>query len=55
MSNDDQEERVDRITAKTLLRLPSFVVSGVKYHAAGRFYVPKPLYSTIRVLMPGTN
>lgn len=49
MKNRDREERADRITARNLLRLPSYVANGVKYHAAGRIYIPKPFYSSLRV------
>jgi MoaA/NifB/PqqE/SkfB family radical SAM enzyme len=37
------------LTAGNLTRLPQYVVSGLKYHLAGRIYTPKPLYATLRV------
>jgi len=32
-----------------MLKVPSYFISGVKYHAAGRIYTPKPLYGTLHV------
>jgi len=49
MKDEGREDSADRITAGTLLKLPSYVASGIKYHAAGRLYTPKPLYSSLRV------
>ena len=49
MKNGDRAGRADQITAGNLLKLPSYVASGIKYHAAGRLYTPKPLYSSLRV------
>ena len=49
MKDEDREGRADQVTAGNLLKLPSYVASGIKYHAAGRLYTPKPLYSSLRV------
>jgi len=49
VKNGDRAGRADQITAGNLLKLPSYVASGIKYHAAGRLYTPKPLYSSLRV------
>ena len=38
-----------QLTAGNLARLPMYLVSGLKYHLAGRLYTPKPLYVTFRV------
>ena len=42
-------QRVKRgpITREKLLKLRAYFVSGIKYHATGRLYTPKPLHSTI--------
>lgn len=32
-----------------LIRLPSYIISGVKYHTAGLIHAPKPLYGTLHV------
>jgi MoaA/NifB/PqqE/SkfB family radical SAM enzyme len=37
------------VTAKNLMKLPLYLASGVKYHAAGRVYIPGPLVLNIRV------
>jgi MoaA/NifB/PqqE/SkfB family radical SAM enzyme len=44
-----QKARGDQITIENLLKSPSYFVRGVKYHAAGRLYIPKPVYSSLRV------
>lgn len=49
MKTKGQEVRQEQITIKNLLRLPSYIARGVKYHAAGRIYTPKPVHSTFRV------
>jgi len=49
MKDGAREGRADRVTVGNLLKLPSYVASGIKYHAAGRLYTPKPLYSSLRV------
>ena len=49
MKNEVQEVRGDQITVENLLRLPSYFIQGIKYHAAGYIYTPKPLISTINV------
>jgi MoaA/NifB/PqqE/SkfB family radical SAM enzyme len=33
----------DQITVKNMLKLPSYVVRGIGYYAAGRIYTPKPI------------
>ena len=45
----DYGEKQDQITLRNLMRLPSYFVRGIKFHAAGHFYTPKPLLSTIAV------
>jgi len=45
---NDKEVRADQLTARNVLKLPAYIASGVKYHAAGRIYTPKPLYSSLR-------
>jgi len=49
MKTKEQETRPEQMTIKNLLKLPSYVISGMKYHAAGRVYTPKPLYGTLHV------
>lgn len=49
MTTKALEERPDQITIRNLMKLPSYFISGVKYHAAGHIYVPKPLYATLHV------
>lgn len=44
-----QDERVDQLTLRNLVRLPLYVGRGVQYHAAGRLYTPKPRAMTFRV------
>ena len=47
MTTKALEERPDQITIRNLVKLPSYFISGVKYHAAGHIYVPKPLYTIL--------
>ncbi len=46
---EGRDTRPDQLTATNLIRLPSYVASGVRYHAAGRIYTPKPIYVGLRV------
>jgi len=43
MRNKGQNARPDQITVGNLLRMPVYVARGLKYHAAGCLYTPKPL------------
>ncbi len=49
MKAEAPQVRRGPITIENLLKLPLYFVRGIKYHAAGRYYTPKPLYSTLRV------
>ena len=49
MEGKIQEVRQDRITIKNLLKLPFYFARGVKYHAAGRIYTPKPVSVCLNV------
>jgi len=44
-----QEERQHQITVKNLLKLPVYFIRGIKYHAAGRIYAPKPILATLHI------
>ena len=44
-----QEVRQDRIKKKNLLKLPLYFARGVKYHAAGHIYTPKPVSVCLNV------
>lgn len=46
---EGRDTRPDQLTAINLMKLPSYVASGVRYHAAGRIYTPKPVYLNLRV------
>ncbi len=46
---EGRDTRPDQLTAINLMKLPSYVASGVRYHAAGRIYTPKPIYVGLRV------
>lgn len=35
---------------KNLIKLPYYIISGAKYHTAGRIHTPKPLYGTLHVI-----
>lgn len=37
------------VNFRNIVRLPAFLIGGIKFRAAGKFYTPKPLFSTIRV------
>lgn len=39
----------DPVNLKNILKIPNFVAEGIKFHAAGKLYTPKPIFSTIRV------
>ena len=49
MKTEDQEMRPDQITIKNLMKVPYYVARGVRYHAAGRLYTPKPLYAALHI------
>ncbi len=49
MKAKEQKVRQDQITLKNLLKLPLYFTRGVKYHAAGRIYTPKPIWATLHV------
>ena len=49
MAIEGRNTRPDQLTAKNLMKLPYYVASGVRYHAAGRVYTPKPIYVGLRV------
>lgn len=42
-------EGVGQIISKNLFRLPFFVGRGIKYYAAGRIYIPKPIIFSLEV------
>ncbi|MGB5219261.1 MAG: radical SAM protein [Smithella sp.] len=39
----------DPVNLKNILKIPRFIIEGIKFHAAGKLYSPKPTFSTIRV------
>lgn len=49
MKARSQATRRDQITMENLLKLPSYFVQGIKHHAAGHLYTPKPLLSILGV------
>lgn len=49
MTTTDRRIKHRQVTAGNLVKLPSYIANGVRYHAAGRLYVPKPLYAGLRV------
>lgn len=49
MKNNGREARPDSMMASNLVKLPVYLSRGLKYHAAGRLYTPKPLNITFRV------
>jgi len=49
MKAEAPQVRRGPITIENLLKLPLYFVRGIKYHAAGRIYTPKPLYVTLSV------
>lgn len=49
MTTTGQHVKHSQLTIGNLVRLPSYFARGVKYHAAGHLYVPKPLYAGLRV------
>lgn len=49
MKTEGQQVKRGPITIENLLKLPLYFVRGLKYHAAGRVYTPKPLFSTLVV------
>jgi len=49
MKAEGQEIRQAQITKEDLLKLPYYLARGIKYHAAGRFYTPKPIIAALRV------
>ena len=44
-----QSTNANPLTAQNLLRLPVYFARGLRYHAAGRVYTPKPLVAGYRV------
>lgn len=38
-----------RFTWQQFARLPGYIVGGLKYHTAGKLYIPKPMHSSLRV------
>lgn len=39
----------DPVNLKNILKIPRFVAGGIKFHAAGKLYIPKPVFSAVRV------
>lgn len=39
----------DPVNLKNILKIPLSIIDGIKFHAAGKLYIPKPTFSTIRV------
>jgi MoaA/NifB/PqqE/SkfB family radical SAM enzyme len=37
------------MTLKNLMKVPLYLARGIRYHAAGRIYTPKPVYLNLRV------
>ncbi len=50
MKAESLEARSSPITIKNLIKLPYYIISGAKYHTAGRIHTPKPLYGTLHVI-----
>ena len=46
---EGRDTRPDQLTAMELMKLPFYVARGVRYHAAGHFYTPKPRQINLRV------
>jgi len=49
LKTESLEARPSPITIKNLIKLPYYIISGAKYHTAGRIHTPKPLYGTLHV------
>ena len=49
MKHSAQDDRSRGISLGDLVKLPSYLASGVKYHTAGRLHTPKPLYVTLHL------
>jgi MoaA/NifB/PqqE/SkfB family radical SAM enzyme len=49
MKADKQRVRPSPITVNNLMKMPFYLTRGVRYHAAGRIYTPKPIYLNLRV------
>ncbi len=39
----------DPVNLRNIFKIPRFIIEGIKFHAAGTLYIPKPVFSTIRV------
>lgn len=37
------------VNVRNIVKIPKFIIDGIKFKAAGKLYTPKPLFSTIRV------
>ncbi len=49
MKTEYEETGSSQITVQDYFKLPYYIAKGIKYHAAGHIYTPKPLYSTLNV------
>ena len=49
MISEKQATRKGAITIRDFLKLPNYFIRGIRYHAAGRFYTPKPTWATFNV------
>ena len=43
------KQREALISARNILRIPAYLINGIKYHAAGHWYTPKPIYATLHL------
>jgi MoaA/NifB/PqqE/SkfB family radical SAM enzyme len=44
-----QKDGSSGISVGDIMRAPSYLISGIKYHTAGRLHTPKPLYATLHL------
>lgn len=49
MDARERGSRTDPVNLRNLVRLPAYLARGLKYHAAGKLYTPKPLVVGYRV------
>lgn len=49
MTSDNTEFQSYSLNASNILKIPAYLLRGIKYHNAGRFHLAKPLLSTIVV------
>ena len=49
MVTEGRDKGITPINARNLMKVPLYLARGLRYHAAGRIYTPKPLYLNYRV------